>query len=289
MKPKNKIQVILLSLVIAALACRPNLTLPDDAIAIVDLVTENINVAAPNPGGTSKVKLSFGAGDMIIRPGASGAMISGTAAYNVADLALEITTKGDTVTLSQDTYEYNITGLPNFGDVENVWDLYFSADPIDLEIRTGAFDGVFDFGGLAIRELNILDGASDVTLSFSSPNLTAMGSFTYTTGASDVDLIGLANANFSLMKFTAGVGNYLLDFSGTLQRDATVNISSGLSNIQIIVPVGIPVVVYVDDTLASVTASGSWVKGGEAYSQAGSGPTLTIYVEIGAGFLSLKN
>ena len=116
-----------------------------------------------------------------------------------------------------------------------------------------------------------------------------MGSFTYTTGASDVDLIGLGNANFSLMKFKAGVGDYMLDFSGTLQRDATVEIGSGLSNIQIIVPVGVPVVVYVDDTLASVTASGDWVKGGEEYSQTGNGPTLTIYVDIGAGFLSLKN
>ena len=62
-----------------------------------------------------------------------------------------------------------------------------------------------------------------------------------------------------------------------------------MSNIQIVVPVGVPVLLYVDDTLAKVTASGNWVKGGEAYSQAGNGPTLTIYIDIGAGFLTLKN
>ncbi len=289
MKTKNKIQVIFLSLIIATLACRPNLTLPDDAIEIVDLVTENINIAVPNPGGTSKVTLSFGGGELFISPGGSGGLISGTASYNVEDLVPEIAIKGDKVTISQDTYQYNITGLPNFGEVENVWNLYFSTDPIELEIRAGAFDGVFELGGLAIREINILDGASDVTLSFSSPNLTAMGSFTYTTGASDVDLIGLGNANFSLMKFKAGVGDYVLDFSGILQRDATVEIDSGLSNIQIVVPEGVPVVLYVDDALASVTASGNWVKGGESYTQAGNGPTLTIYVDLGAGFLTLKN
>ena len=286
---KNKIRLILLSLVITALACGLNLILPDDAIAIVDLVTEDIHEAVPNPGGTSKIKLSFGAGDMIIRPGASGGLISGTASYNVADLVPEITAKGDTVTITQDTYEYNITGLPNFGDVENVWDLYFSADPINLEIRAGAFEGAFELGGLAIRELDILDGASNVTLAFSSPNLDAMGSFTYTTGASDVDLLGLGNANFSLMKFKAGVGDYMLDFSGALQRDATVEIGSGLSNIQIVVPEGVPVVLYVDDTLASVTASGNWVKGGDSYTQAGNGPTLTIYIDIGAGIVTLRN
>lgn len=47
---------------------------------------------------------------------------------------------------------------------------------------------------------------------------------------------GLANARFEVMTFKAGVGSYMLDFSGELRRDGEVNIESGLSTVTIIVP-----------------------------------------------------
>ena len=52
-------------------------------------------------------------------------------------------------------------------------------------------------------------------------------------------MTGLANANFSTMIFSSGAGDYTLDFSGDLQRDATVTITTGLSNLKLVVPKGV--------------------------------------------------
>ena len=80
----------------------------------------------------------------------------------------------------------------------------------------------------------------------------------YETGASDVKMTGLANANFNMMDFSSGAGDYTLDFSGELQRDASVKISSGLSNIIIVVPEGVNAVVTVDGGASNVSAGSGW-------------------------------
>jgi hypothetical protein len=277
------------TLALATLACGINLTLPEDAIDIGPLVTDNINISVPRPGDTTDVKLMFGAGEMSIHLGSPGSLITGTASYNVENLKPEVTTSGNEVTIKQETFDYQFTGLPNFGDLENVWDLYFSSDPVDLEIRAGAFKGEFEFGGMAIEDLKFFGGASDVTMSFATPNLQQMSSLRITTGASDVKLTGLANANFSLMDFQAGAGNYLLDFSGTLMRDASVDVSAALSNVTIVVPAGVNVQVQIDGTLNNVTAKGAWTGEGDFYEMTGNGPSLTINIDIGAGKLNLEN
>jgi len=46
--------------------------------------------------------------------------------------------------------------------------------------------------------------------------------------------------------FKGGVGEYELDFSGELKRDATVSVDAGLSSIRIIVPEGMAARVIVD-------------------------------------------
>jgi hypothetical protein len=201
----------------------------------------------------------------------------------------EVSTSGEEVTIQQDTFEYNITGLPNYGDVENIWDLYFSTDPIELEVRTGAVKGEFEFGGMAIEELKVFTGASSMDLNFETPNLTPMSQFRYTTGASSADLTGLANANFSLMNFQGGVGSYTLDFSGVFQRDATVEVDAALSNITLNVPPGIPTIVNVEGALNNVVVRGNWGGSGDTYTLAGNGASLVINVNIGAGNLNLTN
>ena len=63
--------------------------------------------------------------------------------------------------------------------------------------------------------------------------------FRYETGASSVKLTGLANANFGTLIFNSGAGDYTLDFSGTLKRDATITVSSGISNLILVIPDGV--------------------------------------------------
>jgi hypothetical protein len=160
---------------------------------------------------------------------------------------------------------------------------------MDLNINAGAYKGVLDLGGLAIQNLRISDGAADVSLDFSSPNQADMEELRYNTGASQVKLTGLANANFAEMVFKGGAGSYSLDFSGELVRDATVTIDSGFSSVTLIVPEGVDARVIVDSGLANVDIGGNWEKSGNEYTLEGEGPRLTINVNIGAGSLELRN
>jgi hypothetical protein len=289
MKSNQKLIFAVAALAFAGLACGVTLTLPEDAIDIGPLQTDQISVSGPGAAQTASVMIEFGAGDLFIQPGGSGALISGTASYNVEGLQPEVSTSGDEITIKQDTFEYNITGLPNYGDVENTWDLYFNTDPVELEVRSGAVKGEFEFGGMALAELKVFTGASNMNLNFASPNLTPMSQFRMTTGASSATLSGLANANFSLMNFQGGIGSYTLDFSGVFQRDATVEVDAGLSNVTINVPPGIPTIVNVEGALNNVVVRGNWGGSGDTYTLAGNGPSLVINVNIGAGNLNLTN
>jgi hypothetical protein len=116
-----------------------------------------------------------------------------------------------------------------------------------------------------------------------------MDNLTYETGASSVTLTGLANANFSSMNFRSGAGNYTLDFTGELQRDASVEIRSGVSNVIIIVPEGTAARLSYEGALLNVDARDSWQASGGDYTLSGDGPTITIDVDMGAGNLELRD
>ncbi|MFZ6030457.1 MAG: toast rack family protein [Chloroflexota bacterium] len=273
-------------LVLASLACKA----PDSGnhLKTGPVETQEIYVQSPDDTDIVRVNLEFGAGELNIEPGAENALIDGLATYNVADLAPEVNVQGGLVSVSQG----NLKNSPfwNFdGDLKNNWTLRLGSTPIRLEITAGAYDGNYELGGLAIERLLVQDGAADVELSFDEPNLTEMSLLRYQTGASQVELRGLANANFEEMAFQGGAGDYTLDFSGELLRDAEVRIDAGISAVRILVPEGVNVVLRFDGGLSSVDVNGAWEQTGGRYIQSGSGPTLTIQVDMGAGSLELDN
>ena len=161
--------------------------------------------------------------------------------------------------------------------------------PIDLTIDGGAYQAQYDLGGLALTNLTISDGAADAKLNFASPNLAQMSLLSYSTGASNVSLTGLGNANFASLEFDSGAGNYTLDFSGSFQRAGSVHIGTGVSNITLVIPAGLPAQVTVQGGLSNVTHDSAWTKNGNVYTQPGTGLQLTIVVEIGAGNLTITH
>jgi hypothetical protein len=116
-----------------------------------------------------------------------------------------------------------------------------------------------------------------------------MDTLRYDTGASRASLSGLANANFKVMDFRSGAGDYRLDFSGELLQNADVSIKSGLSSIVIVVPEGTPATVRFEGGLTNVDVGGEWRTSGNVYTLSGEGPELTISIEMGAGNLELRN
>ena len=247
-------------------------------------VTEEINIPAPDTGDTIHFNLDYGIGDLKISPG-SDQLVTGTAIYNINELKPKITISGGTVNIRQG--ESNIRLFNPIGMV-NKWELLLGDAPIDMEIDAGAYKAEYDFGGLSITNLSIQDGASDVELDFSAPNLIEMSLLRYETGLSNVSLNPLANANFSNMQFEGGGGNYTLDFSGELKRDASIYIEAGLGSLVIYIPAGIPAEIKLESGLSNVSIPSNWTQDGNVYTQAGSGPTLSFVIQIGAGNLTVR-
>jgi N-terminal domain of toast_rack, DUF2154 len=274
------------ALAVVSLSCGLTVNIPVDRVTTGLTRTEDINIPAPDTDEINLI-LSFGAGEFKLDGGADDVLVSGTARYNVDEFKPEVTIEGNDVRL--ESGDLQIEGIPSISDdVENEWDLELGDQLMNLEINSGAYKGDFDLGGLSLKSLKISDGAADVRLKFSKPNRVEMESIRYQTGASNVRLTGLANANFTSMVFRSGAGNYSLDFSGELQRDADVDIESGISQVSIIVPEGYSAKVIFKGGFSNIETHGAWQKSGDNYLLDGSGPTLTITVEMGAGNLILR-
>ncbi|MBK8616528.1 MAG: hypothetical protein IPN96_05360 [Anaerolineales bacterium] len=269
-----------LVLALASLACGFNIDMPKMPTPGPE-VTEEIVIPVPDTDEVS-LKLSFGAGDMTLAPGAKE-FVEGTATYNYDAFKPEVVVDGGDAQIKMS----KVDSLPSFNDLKNEWDLKLGDTPMDLTIESGAYNGTFELGGLSLNNLTVQDGAANVELTFSEPNLVEMSTFRYETGASDVKMTGLANANFSLFDFSSGAGDYTLDFSGELQRDASVTVSSGLSNIILVIPEGVNAVVTIDSGASNVSVGSEWSQSGDIYKQKGEGPTLTIVINIGAGNITL--
>jgi N-terminal domain of toast_rack, DUF2154 len=279
----NRILIaILLVLALATLACGLHVRAPLTQ-QTGPLTTDQINIAVPDANATADLKLSFGAGTIHLAPGAQG-LVTGTATYNISDFKPDITTTANSVHIEQGNFR--LTGIPDFSNIRNEWDLQLGSSPMNLTIEGGAYTGEYALGGLALTNLTVEEGASKVELSFDQPGTTEMKLFRYKTGASNVRMTGLANANFASMEFTGGAGNYTFDFSGQLQRDTSVTIEAGLSNVTLVIPSGLPAQVTVNG-LSNVSHNANWTKNGDQYSQSGSGPQLVILVEMGAGNLTI--
>jgi hypothetical protein len=286
----TKILFAITLLALASLACGIDVDLPitTDVITGPEIIDQITIPYLEDPNTTALVTLNFGAGELFLSPGAEGALINGETTYNVEDLKPDISIDNEIVKIKAGSLD--IDGFPRLGDeFRNIWDLSFSSTPIDLTIRAGAYVGDFELGDLSLVNLHIADGASEVTLNFEKPNRIEMGSLRYETGASNIKLTNLANANFNTMIFESGAGNYDLDFSGQLLRDANVFIETGLSTMTISVPKNMNVDLRIEGSLTNVSDRGSWEQAGDSYIIAADGPILRIVIEMNAGNLILKN
>ncbi len=274
---------ILVVLTLALSACSFHISLPITQ-ETGPTQTDEISLSVPADVEVVNLSLSFGAGTLKLHPG-TDMLVAGTASYNVEDFQPEITVEDGNVKIEQGNWK--LTGIPDVGKIKNEWNLSLGPTPINLNIEAGAYKAEYDFGGLALTNLTVSDGAAEAELTFSSPNLAEMSLLSYSTGASNISLTGLGNANFSAMTFSSGAGNYTLDFTGSLQRDASVNIETGVSNLTLIIPEGIPVQITVEGGLSNISHGAGWEKNNNVYTQAGTGPQLTIVVQMGAGNLTI--
>ncbi len=282
---KRGILTTLAAFAAASLACNISVNVP----RVNTGPTQTMTISEPVPSAhlAADVQIIMGAGTLNINPGADE-LVEGQVQYNVADWKPTVTRTADGLTITQG--KSNDIALPNVNNtIVNDWTLKLGHTPLTLTVDAGAYEGTLNLGGVALTGLTIQDGASKAKVVFDTPNPQTMSQLTYSTGASNVDLQQLANANAQVITFKGGAGNYQLDFSGKLQRDLTVTVESGVSNVSLLVPAGVAAKVTVAGGLNNVSTNGVWTHSGDTYEQTGSGPTITINVNMGVGNLKITN
>jgi hypothetical protein len=274
---------VTIALLASTLACGISVNVP--SVETGPTQTLDINQTLPSGSDVVELTIEMAAGNLNIEPAADD-KLSGRVDNNVSGWMPTITTDSDSVTISQlhDKSIGKITG----NDIINDWDIKIGNQvPLNLIINAGAYEGRLDLSGLKLHRLEINDGASDGDIKFNVPNPDTMEKLVYRTGASKVNLYGLANANFTSMSFDSGAGDYLLDFTGMLNQDASVIVHTGVSSLTIVIPEGMHAVITNNGALSNVTPVGTWTVSDKVYEASGDGHTLTILIEMAIGSLKL--
>jgi hypothetical protein len=273
--------LLIISIMIILMACSLTVNVPSVRTGITQ--TLDINEPLPSSGATSRIDITMGAGVLNIA-GGSTKLVEGSIKYNVDAWKPAVTRDADKITFSQKNNSE--VGVPD-GKIVNAWDLKLGSTPIDLRLTSGAYQGTLDLSGLAITNLQLVDGASKVTVKFNSLNPAEMQLLSYKTGASDVELLGLGNANVQEITFDGGVGSFTLDFSGDLKKDINVRINSGMSDLKIIIPKTAHALVTSSGGLSNIDASGTWTIAGNTHECGSSGPVINISISMAVGNLQL--
>ena len=271
---------LLLILALTSLAC---FRLPFQFSEPGDTKVMEIN-EAHSTGSPVALTLMMGGGKVSIQPGAQN-LVEGTVKYNF-DAWKPVIERGlASLTIRQN---FDLKDVPfDLNDSVNEWDLKLGSKPMDLTINGGAYEANFELGGLSITRLRISEGASSTEVLFSQPNPEVMEKLSFNTGASQVKLIGLANANPKEIAFSSGAGAYTLDFSGELRQDIEVTINSAISDVKIIVPAGTHCQVDVTEGVSNVNITGTWTYQDQVYSTGGDGYTIHITIQMGLGNVEL--
>lgn len=280
---KKPLIAVILVLVLATFACSV------DNIEMETVETRIVTISENLPANLGETELDFNmtGGEFTLYPG-SEFLVNGTITYNVEQWEPQFTRRDNYFQIKQ-VNPLRFSGIPN-NDVVNTWDLALTKLlPLNLSIEGGGSKNTYDFTGIQLTNLKIVQGASDTTIRFDAPNPQVMEEFTFTTGASSAKLYGLGHANFSTLSFSAGAGDYTLDFTGALSRDTTVDIKATISNITIIIPAGMKAIVVNNGTISNINTQGTWLLTNKTYSTLEEGYTLTINLDMAVGNVSLIN
>jgi len=278
---KKQALAAILILIIAGFACSiQNIQMETSETRVLDIaepLPENQNV--------TEITIEMTGGKLNLNPEA-GTLVDGTITYNIPAWEPEITRRENRLEIKQ-TNSLKFDGIPT-SDIINNWDLALStAMPIHLSIEGGASKNTINLSGLQLTGLSILQGASDTSIRFDTPNPASMETFRFTTGVSSAEIFGLANANFQTMTFSGGAGDYTLDFTGTLTHDTQVDIKAGASSLKIIIPAGMNAVINSSSTVSNFNTSGTWLLTDDTYATMEEGYTLTINLDLAVGNIEL--
>jgi len=251
--------------------------------------TQSIEVPFPQ-SGNPHLKIRVGACRLQIAPGGEG-WVSGTYQDPTGTVRAKVEQEGESVRITQEL------GAGPWG---NLWrgavprfNLKLGhAKTYLMSLETGASDVGLDLGGLPITRLVLKQGAGRATLDFSAANPEPMSLLDVRAGAVALELKNLCNANFGEMRVEGGAASYRFDFSGSLRRDAQVQINTGMSAVEIKLPASIAARVAAECALGHLEiGDGLTKREGLLWTEAavaGKTPVLTIQANVTMGGLKIS-
>jgi hypothetical protein len=217
---------VVCALLTAVLACSPATGAQD---------WQTLTTARQHAGEDAlSVDLHYAAGRLNIGPGDPGTLYRARLHYDAARVEPVSRYAAGRLTIGIET----VMGWRRGGSAESgELDLRLSPEiPLDLQLKFGATAAELDLGGLRLRSAEIATGASETNVRFSAPNPERMARLDLKAGAAAFRAHRLANANAERIHVSGGVGDMLLDFSGTWQGDAAADISMGIGALTLRLP-----------------------------------------------------
>ncbi|MGH7522859.1 MAG: hypothetical protein ACREK8_00965, partial [Gemmatimonadales bacterium] len=196
------------------------------------------------PVGTERllhVTLDFRGGSVLLLPAASGQLYNMRLRYDPDRYAPVQQYDPRTGILRLGLQSVGGTGLRvmSSSQLEQLARFELAADvPLALSATLDASDATIDLGGTMLTQLDIESGATHATVDFSRPTRGACKSATFTVGASQLEVLHLAQAACAEVRVDGGAGSTTLGFQGAWRRDIVVTVDLALGGLVLQIPRG---------------------------------------------------
>jgi hypothetical protein len=237
-----------------------------------------------DPSQNAKVNIVMGSGSLNVFAGKDNRVVA-TIQNNTTNWQPALERSGEALSITQGDIS-GIVKLPSAGEI-NDWSIQLSNTPTDLFIEGTGYYGNLNLSNTNLSTLRILDSRSDTTIIYEQPNPTPLDLIEIGSAGSTFEFIGIANANFDQMNFRGVGGNYTLNFSGALQRDAQAAIIAGLGTMQVLIPKDLAASVTVSGNPSRFEVKGPWKTEKNVYRNDVPGEKLLLDIKMDLGALVL--
>jgi hypothetical protein len=128
--------------------------------------------------------------------------------------------------------------------------------PIILAANLGASEATLELGGMTLASLAVRGGASRTQVRFAAPTAGECTAATFSLGAGELEVIGLANSGCAEIRVDGGVGRATLSFDGVSRRSQHTAISISMGGVTLRFPEGTAVQLVTSRFLAALEADG---------------------------------
>jgi len=230
------------------------------------------------------VEIEYAAGQLTLAPAPRGTLYRANMRYDATAFTPRMTFAGNRFRVGVDGGNVRGRNLKS-----GTLDLRLSPDvPVDLDLEFGAAEANIELGGLRIRNAHIATGASSTTLTVSAPNLDTCRQLTIQVGAAKFEANRLGNLNAQRLEVEGGVGEIILDFTGTWRTNMNATVEMGLGSLTLRVPRSLGLRVHKEGLLASFDSQGLVKRGNTYYSENWEKASRTLSLDLQAALGTIK-